>query len=109
MSQSKVTVFKPDTNLRRGGSIHGPNNIITVLHEPATYVALEQCAGGEVTEGTNKNDWWVRIEVPLDDTVISGWVSAVRIQGGGNDQPIKDVPQSPTRFEAAVITTTAGG
>lgn len=106
MSQPKITVIERDTNLRTGGSTHGPNNIITVLHDPATYVAYEQCAGEEVQEGNKKNRWWVRIEVPLEHAYITGWVSAVRIQGGENGQPNSDVPQSPTRFESS---TTSGG
>src|ERR1700755_254878 len=106
MSQLKITVIEPDTNLRSGGSTHGPNNIITVLHDPATYVAYEQCAGEEVQEGSRKNRWWVRIEVPIEHTYITGWVSAVRIQGVENGQPLGDVPESATRFESS---PTSGG
>jgi hypothetical protein len=106
MSQPKITVTERDTNLRSGGSTHGPNNIITVLHDPATYVAYEQCAGEEVQEGSYRNRWWVRIEVPLEHTYITGWVSAVRIDGGDNGKAILGVPESPTRFESS---TTSGG
>jgi hypothetical protein len=93
MSQPKVTVIERDTNLRSGGSTHGPNNIITVLHEPATYVAFEQCTGEEVWEGSKKNRWWVLIEVPLEHAVITGWVSAVRVQGGENGQRVSTLYQ----------------
>lgn len=103
MPQVKVYVYKPETNLRRGGSIQGPDNVIDVLKEPDRYVALEQCAGGAVVEGPDRNFWWVRIEVPRENgDVVTGWVSAVRIQGGRNDEPIRDVPPSPTVFEAGI-------
>jgi len=90
-----VKVFKPGTNLRTGGSTRGPNNVIKVLHDPREYEALEQCAGQDVSEGADFNFWWVRIRVSDD---VTGWVSAVRIQGGGNDEPIDGVPQRSTRF-----------
>lgn len=94
MPQPKVTVFKRDTNLRSGGSTRGPNNLLEVLGLPAVYVALEQCTGQDVVEGDDRNFWWVR----MDTGTRTGWVSAVRIKEGGNDEPVPGVPQSPTRF-----------
>lgn len=102
MSQPKVTVFKRDTNLRLGGSTRGPNNIVTVI-QPGLYTAFEQCAGEEVTEGDDSNFWWVKIDTGTEQ----GWVSAVRIKEGGNDQPIPGVREMPTVF--CDDSTSAGG
>lgn len=90
----KVNVFKPGTNLRRGGSTRGPSNIITVLQQPGLYNALYQCTGQDVTEGDDKNCWWVKIETPVGE----GWVSAVRIKEGPNNGPIPGVEERPTVF-----------
>ena len=89
----KVNVFKNGTNLRSGGSTQGPNNVIAVINA-GTYEALYQCAGGNVTEGSNVNFWWVKIVAGSQQ----GWVSAVRIATGGNNEPIPGVEQRRTVF-----------
>ena len=89
----KVNVFKNGTNLRRGGSTRGPDNVISVINA-GNFEALYQCAGQDVTEGSNFNFWWVKIVVGSQQ----GWVSAVRIATGGNNDPIPGVEQRPTQF-----------
>jgi hypothetical protein len=89
----KVHVFNSGTNLRRGGSTRGPNNVIRPINA-GHYEALHQCAGQDVTESGHSNHWWVKIVAGGDQ----GWVSAVRIAGGDDNEPIKDVPQRPTVF-----------
>lgn len=80
------------TNLRRGVSVLGPNNIIGAALPAGSYTALGQCAGGSVTEGNAVNFWWVKISSAHGD----GWVSAVRVLEGGNNQPIAGVAELPT-------------
>ena len=88
-----VTVFQNGTNVRRGGSTQGPNNVMGSI-DKGSYNALVQMAGGEVVQGSTRNFWWVLLETPVG----TGWVSAVRIDSGGNDQPIPNVHQAPTTF-----------
>ena len=89
----KVHVFKPRTNLRRGGIVSGPNNVIKVIGV-GQYEALYQCVGERVTEGNDTNVWWVKIVAGSDH----GWVSAVRISVGGDNDPIPGVETRPTAF-----------
>jgi len=94
-----VHVREPQTNLRKGGAVDGPDNVIMVLGNPATYEAVEQCIGEEVVETPFQNKWWVRILVPATHgTTVTGWVSVVRCVEGDNDLPVPGVPQSPTIF-----------
>ncbi|RTL66150.1 MAG: hypothetical protein EKK42_18555 [Pseudonocardiaceae bacterium] len=89
-----VPVFKNGTNVRRGGSTKGsPDNILGAI-DAGDYNAIGQCAGEQITEGENTNFWWVLLDTPVGQ----GWVSAVRINLGGNDQPIPGVPSGPTHF-----------
>ncbi len=81
-----------NTHLRRGVSAQGVPNVVATL--PAgEYRALEQCTGELVTlaDGAH-NMWWVRITTGG----LVGWVSAVAVLEGGNDEPIAGVPQVPT-------------
>jgi hypothetical protein len=89
----KVHVFKPGTNLRRGGATRGPNNVIKVIGI-GHYEALYQSPGQDVKEGDDVNFWWVKIIAGADQ----GWVSAVRIATGGNNQPIPGVEQRPAVY-----------
>jgi hypothetical protein len=81
-----------NTRLRRGVSTKGIPNLVATL--PAgNYPAYEQCAGEEVVlDNGARNFWWVRIAA----LGFTGWVSAVAVLEGGNDQPIPNVPQVPT-------------
>ncbi len=81
------------TNLRRGVSVLGPSNIIGAPLPAGSYAALGQCAGGSVLEGNVVNFWWVKIST---STHGAGWVSAVRVLEGGNNEPIAGVPELPT-------------
>lgn len=81
------------TNLRRGVSVQGPGNIIGAPLPAASYTALGQCAGGSVQEGNAVNFWWVKIST---STHGDGWVSAVRVLEGGNNEPIAGVTELPT-------------
>jgi len=58
------------------------------------YLAFVQCAGEEVEERPYKNNWWVLLDTPVG----KGWVSAVRIKTGRNDQPIPGVSTAATIF-----------
>jgi hypothetical protein len=92
----KVNVFKDGTNLRAGGyraRPGDPDNVLKVI-SAGFYEALYQCAGQDVTEGDDKNYWWVKI-VAGDKR---GWVSAVRIKTGVNDKPIPGVEVRRTEF-----------
>ena len=80
------------TNLRRTGELDRDNKIGTV--DKGDYEALHQCVGDRVTEGDDTNTWWVKIKAGNRQ----GWVSAVRITIGGNDEPIRDVPQRPVEW-----------
>lgn len=89
-----VEVVANGTNVRRGGSTQGPDNIIGAI-DRGTYAANVQCAGGEVVEASGaRNFWWVQLVTPVG----TGWVCATRIATGGNDQPIPGVPTAPTVF-----------
>jgi hypothetical protein len=80
-----------NANLRRGVSTKGVPNVIAVL--PAgNYPALEQCGGEEIVIGNARNFWWVKILA----AGTSGWVSAVEVLEGDNDQAIANVPPVPT-------------
>ena len=81
------------TNLRRGVSTLGPDNKIGQPLPKGDYTALGQCAGGSVTEGNATNFWWVKISTAQ---ATIGWVSAVRVLEGGNNEPIAGVAQLPT-------------
>jgi hypothetical protein len=81
-----------NTHLRRGVSTRGVPNLLATL--PAgDYPAYEQCAGEEVVLANGaRNFWWVRIAA----AGFTGWVSAVAILEGKNDEAIDNVPQVPT-------------
>jgi hypothetical protein len=87
-----VPVFKNGTNLRRTGQLT-PDNIIGVVNK-GDFEALHQCVGDRVTEGNNTNTWWVKIKAGDKQ----GWVSAIRIGIGGNNEPIKNVPQQEVEW-----------
>jgi hypothetical protein len=94
---TKVHVFKNGTNLRAGGYVKqvnaDPDNVVEVIGA-GFYEALYQCGGSAVTEGSSRNYWWVKIK----EGAVEGWVSAVRIKEGGNDEPVPGVPQRETRY-----------
>ncbi|MFE9449931.1 hypothetical protein [Streptomyces sp. NPDC006739] len=50
--------------------------------------AFCQRTGSEVTDGPYRNDWWVQVNAggPI------GWISAVYVRGGDNDQPVPALP-----------------
>lgn len=60
------------------------------------YTAIKQCAGEQVDlkpeEGCYHNFWWVQLDTPIG----RGWVSAVFISTGDNQQPVPDVPKAAT-------------
>jgi hypothetical protein len=82
---TSVHVFKNGTNLRRAGLLES-DNIIAVINA-GTFEGLHQCVGDKVTEGNDTNTWWVKIVAGNHQ----GWVSAVRIKEGGNDEPVPGV------------------
>jgi len=87
-----VHVFKNGTNLRRSGLLRH-DNIITSINAD-TYKALHQCEGDKVTEGHDTNTWWVKIVAGSHQ----GWVSAVRIKEGGNNEPVPGVATQPVEW-----------
>ncbi|MFF8401597.1 hypothetical protein ACF1AB_05165 [Streptomyces sp. NPDC014846] len=50
--------------------------------------AFCQRTGSEVTDGPYRNDWWVQVDAggPI------GWISAVYVRGGANDEPVPGLP-----------------
>ena len=90
----KVHVFVDGARLRTGGSTRGPDNVIKKI-DSGRYEALYQCTGQDVTEGGHSNHWWVKIVAGHDQ----GWVSAVLVAGGDDNEPIRDVPRRPTVFD----------
>ena len=90
----KVPVVPGGGRVRRGGSTLGDqDNVIGHVNGGDTVTALVQCAGEKVDEGP-KNFWWVLIET--EDGV--GWISAILIDEGGDNESIKDVPIAPPVF-----------
>lgn len=87
-----VHLFKAQTNLRTGCSTRGPDNLIAKL-PPGDYKPLHQCTGQDVSEGGDKNFWWVKIQTTNHG---AGWVSAINISIGGDNEPIPGVEQRPT-------------
>jgi hypothetical protein len=83
--------------VRSGGCTKGdPDNVIGSVGGRDIVTALVQCAGEEVGDRNEPhNFWWVLIETGENSV---GWVSAVLIDEGGNDQPIDNVPTAPTVF-----------
>ena len=47
-----------------------------------------QLQGGTVTDGRYQNNWWVEVIAGR----YVGWVNAVYVRGGGNNQPVPGVP-----------------
>lgn len=98
MSEFRTVPVTAGTTLRWGGSTEGDqdaSNVIGVLPKD-DYVALVQCAGQDVKDNHgNFNYWWVLIDTHLG----RGWVSAVRISEGGNNEPIHGVAMAATVFE----------
>ena len=81
--------------VRRGGSTLGDqDNAVGHVGGGDIVTALVQCAGEKVDIGP-KNFWWVLIETGPDSV---GWVSAVLIDEGGDNEPIDEVPIAPTVF-----------
>lgn len=88
-----------DSHIRSGGYAvpalpKVPNNRVGQVKE-GHYEALYQCAGPRATEFGTTNFWWVKINLGQD----TGWISAINIGEGGDDEPIPDVPTQPTVFE----------
>jgi hypothetical protein len=90
---TKVHVYAENTRLRTGGSKRGPDNVIKKI-QPGEYEALYQCTGQDITENGHSNYWWVKIKAGSDE----GWVSAVLITQGGENQPIPGVDERATVF-----------
>jgi hypothetical protein len=92
-TRATVPLFKPLTKLRRGGYKTGLDNVIATL-PPGNYKPLYQCEGQQATEDGDTNDWWVKIETIHGP----GWVSAITINLGGDNDPIDGVERRPTAF-----------
>jgi hypothetical protein len=101
---TKVKVFTK-TYLRTGGFLDGPDNRIGADPlPPGEYEARAQCPGQEIKDGAH-NYWWVRLATPRGE----GWVTAVHVATGDDDEPIPPVngvpiPLRPTVFVAEGIT-----
>lgn len=79
------------TNIRLTGRFDDDNVIgQTDGQHDIKYKALHQCRGDFYEEGGQSNVWWVLIDLGGGH---GGWVHAVRILQGGDDQPIPDVHQ----------------
>jgi hypothetical protein len=91
----KVKVWADGVHVRKGVShLSDPANSIGTINSDE-YTAIKQCAGGQVDEDGYRNFWWVQLDTPVG----RGWVSAVYISTGGNQQPI------PTVSKAATVNT----
>jgi hypothetical protein len=92
-----VPVFE-GAELRRGVSADGGpevDNLKDVLPK-GDYPALAQCMGGRyVDEHHHHNFWWVLLDTPYG----RGWVNAVWIDKGGENEPIPGVKHIATVFE----------
>lgn len=102
MGEFRTVPVLGGTTMRRGGCTKGGPDHDNIIGEPFSikkgeYTAFVQCACQKVSdEHGNHNIWWVFIETPLG----RGWVSAVRIDEGQNDQPIDRVTKAATVFDA---------
>ena len=86
---TQVTVAD-GTNIRLAGVLNADNIIgVTDAEKRNKYTALQQCKGAYYEEGNQSNVWWVEIDL---GNGVGGWVHAVRISEGGDDQPIPGVP-----------------
>jgi hypothetical protein len=98
MSAYKQVKILAGAELRRGVSADGDpavSNLITTLGA-GTHTALVQCRGARYQdEHQNYNHWWVL----LDTAPEMGWVSAVWIDEGDDDEQIIGVRSTPTVFE----------
>ena len=82
----------PNAHLRRGVSHVNPvDNVIAILPE-GPYAAEVQCTGESVTEAGATNNWWVRITANGQ----TGWISAVTVLEGGDNEPIPGVENVAT-------------
>lgn len=91
----KVPVVPGGGKVRNGGSTMGdPDNVIGHVGGGDIVTTVVQCAGEQVDLGP-KNFWWVLIETANG----LGWVSAVLIDEGDDNQPIDGVPIAPTVFD----------
>lgn len=87
------TVPVAQSRMRSGVAVDGPNNLVLDPLPAGSYPATKQCVGERVTlQSGATNIWWVQITAQGK----TGWVSAVVITVGGNNQPIANVPQAPT-------------
>ena len=92
----RVHVWQDGVRVRKGASSMSiPSNIIGEIDE-GDYVAIKQCAGGQVnldqSEGGYKNFWWVQLDTPVG----RGWVTAVYVKGGKNQERVPHVPTAET-------------
>lgn len=100
MSEFRTVPVMAGTNLRRGTSTKsdpGEDNIMGLPLRKDDYLALVQCAAQDVKpDKATFNYWWVLIDTPQG----RGWVSAVRITEGDNNQAITGVNKAVTVYEA---------
>lgn len=105
MSEFRTVPVLKGTTLRLGGSTKGDQDEPNVISPPEglpkhDYLAYVQCAGQDVDVKNALghrvfNYWWVLIETPFG----RGWVSAVRIAEGGNNDKIDRVDPAATACE----------
>jgi hypothetical protein len=93
-NHKKVLIVPGGGKLRMGGATRGPDNAVGTVEGGRTYPALVQVTCEDVTIGNARNFWWVMVDTGHG----VGWISAVLIDEGGNDQKIKDVPVTSTVF-----------
>ncbi|MFJ6742719.1 hypothetical protein ACIQOU_27985 [Streptomyces sp. NPDC091279] len=88
-SSYQVYVWATDVNLRpcpQVSSACAPNGGARLGRQ--YVVAYCQALGGRVVDGPYENAYWV--EVAVNGQV--GWISAVYVRGGDNNQPIPGIP-----------------
>ena len=90
-----VPIVPGGGRIRRGGSTLGrPDNVVATIGGGGTHPALVQCAGEAVVIGQAENFWWVLIDTPQG----RGWINAVLINEGRNNERIDRVPVARTTF-----------
>lgn len=90
-----IHVVSAGAQLYRGGSTRSEPWYQPVQIPGGPVSARGQCGGEDFDIGSQFNFRWVYVTGPGH---AAGWVSAVQIREGGNDDPIPGVPSFPTVF-----------
>ncbi|MFE6867300.1 peptidase M23 [Kitasatospora sp. NPDC057692] len=90
-SSTQVYVWATDVNVRACAGVSASCPPIGLAQIGQRWVtAFCQVRSTEVVDGPYYNNWWVKVDAggPV------GWISAVYVRGGDNDQPVPGVSTS---------------